>query len=89
MRRKLRTSKGLVMSNLLYLIIFYLVYFFLVSAVRYFVDTIGNTEPLTSYYQAIPESTKAMMDLILYVVIPLAALIVTLIASKPQERYVG
>lgn len=83
-----KNSKGLVMSNLLYLIIFYVMYFLLVSVVKYFLDVIGSTEPLTQYYQAIPSSTKGLMDLILYVVIPIAALIFTLLASKPREAMV-
>jgi hypothetical protein len=82
-------KKGVIMSNLLMLGLFYLIYFTMIPVVKYATEMIGNTSPLDTYYDAIPTGTTQMMDLILYAIIPIGALIFTLMSSRPQEQYVG
>jgi len=59
-----------------------------VPAGKYMVDQIKQTEPLSEYASNIPSSTSAFMDFLLYVVIPIAALIWTIISSRQPEYQV-
>jgi len=87
MRRRL---KGFILSNLLYLILFYIMYFILVPVAGYMKDTSCGLDIFAGYCAAIPTSTTNAMNFLLYVVVPVAAFIVTLLASKePQYTYAG
>jgi hypothetical protein len=82
--------KGFVLSNLLYLILFYVMYFILVPLALYMHDTTCGLDIFTGYCADIPASTTNAMNFLLFVVIPIAAFIVTIIASKePQQTFTG
>lgn len=81
-------SKGNIVVNMLYLVVFYIIYFFIVLAARYTLATLQVTEPLSLYWDEIPSSTIQLMDFIIFIVVPIAALIWTIIASRPEPEYV-
>jgi len=82
--------KGNIVANFIYLILFYILYFIAVPVAKYAVATIGAVDILNPYYLAIPSSTTTFMDFLLYVVIPLTALIWTIFAStQPQYQQAG
>ena len=81
-------NKGVIFSNFIYLILFYVIYFVLVSTVLYFNDVLSQTWPFSDYWSDIPETTTTLMNMILFVVIPLAALAYTIMSSRPEQQYV-
>lgn len=78
--------KGVAMANLIYLIVFYIMYFPLVYTAGYVLDTINGLAIFAPYVAAIPASTTAFMNFMLYVMVPLGALIWTL-WSNSQPTY--
>lgn len=81
--------KGLILSNFIYLIIFYLIYFTMVLVALYTKEQICGLDIFATYCSStIPESTTAMMNFMLFVVVPLAAMAVTILSSTPQQSYV-
>lgn len=89
MKNRKMGRKGVVFSNFIYLIMFYVIYFPMVAVVLYFNDVISETWPFSDYWADIPDSTFFLMDLILFVVVPLAALAYTIMSSRPQEQYIA
>jgi len=81
-------KKGFAVVNMLHLVIFYIIYFFMVLTAKYFMGVLQVTEPLSTYWEEIPSSAKMLMDLIIFIVIPIAALIWTILASRPEPEYV-
>ena len=79
--------KGIAMANLVYLIVFYILYFPLVYTAGYILDTINALAIFAPYVAAIPASTTAFMNFMLYVIVPLTALLWT-IWSNSQPQYV-
>jgi hypothetical protein len=80
--------RGFILSNFLYLILFYVVYFILVPTVKYMKDTTCGLDIFAGYCAAIPTSTNMAMDFMLYVLVPIAAFIVTIVASQePSYTY--
>lgn len=81
-------AKGVIWANFAYLVMFYVGYFLLVPSMSYVVATIGATPPLDTYYSAIPASTTTMMNFIIYVAVPIMALVWTIVSStQPQQVY--
>jgi hypothetical protein len=78
--------KGLAMVNLVYLIMFYIMYFPLVYTAGYILDTINALTIFAPYVATIPASTTAFMAFMLYVMVPLMALIWT-IRSNAEPTY--
>ena len=78
---------GIILANLLYLAVFYLVYFITVGAVFYAKNVITTNPVFSPYVAMIPASTNYMMDFLIFVVVPLAALIWTMWSST-QPQYV-
>jgi hypothetical protein len=78
--------KGNIVANFLYLVLFYIAYFLMLPVTKYTVALIGSIDILAPYYLAIPSSTTSFMDFILYVVLPVCALIWT-IYSSTQPTY--
>ncbi|MEM5867194.1 MAG: hypothetical protein QXG39_04675 [Candidatus Aenigmatarchaeota archaeon] len=85
MQEKKVRSKGVIVANFLYLVIFYVLYFLMIPVIQYTVEMISGIDIFSSY--PIPDSTKMFMNLILYVVVPLLALIWTIWSSQPQYQY--
>lgn len=82
--------KGVLMQNFIYLIVFYMLYFALVSIVLYFKAEICAITILTTYCAAIPVGTVGMMNFLLFVLVPLLAAIWTFRSSaEPQQQQVG
>lgn len=86
MKNKKLGRKGVVFSNFIYLILFYVIYFPLVMVALYFRDVISTTYPFSDYWSDIPESTIFLMNMIIFIIIPLAALAYTIMSSRPQEQ---
>lgn len=82
---------GLILSNFMYLIMFYLAYFPMTIAALYAKDQICTTITLfTAYCNQIPASTTLAMNFMLFALIPLAALIFTIMASRqPTQEFVS
>lgn len=85
MQKKKKMSKGVIVANFLYLVIFYLLYFLMIPFIEYTIEQINGIEIFSAYQ--IPDSTKMFLNLILYVVVPLLALIWTIWSSQPQYQY--
>jgi len=82
--------RGLAMTNLIYLCLFYVVYFLLVPAVMYMKATLLAIDIFVPYAALIPASTDAFMNFLLFVVVPIAALLWTLMSDQqPQYVYRG
>jgi len=81
--------KGVIYSNFVYLILFYVIYFILVTTVLYFKAVVCDTEPFSTYCTEIPDSTITMMNMILYVAVPLLALAYTIMSSRPEQQYIA
>ena len=82
--------KGIIIRNFLYLIVFFILYFPLVTVAQYFKDQICNVDTFTSYCNNIPSSTIAVLNFLLYAIVPLGAIIWTFISqSEPQQVYYG
>ena len=79
-------KKGVVFSNFIYLMLFYVIYFPMVAVILYFNDIISQTWPFSDYWSQIPDSTFFLMNLILFLVVPLAALAYTIMSSRPEEQ---
>ena len=81
---------GLAMTNLIYLVLFYVLYFLLVPAALYMKDTLLTIDIFVPYAALIPASTDAFMNFLLFVVVPIAALLWTLMSDQqPQYVYRG
>lgn len=85
---KVGKARGFMLANFIYLILFYVVYFIIVPTVLYFRATICALDLFTTYCAAIPTSTTGMMDFILFVVVPIGALLFTIWSSK-EPQYVA
>lgn len=76
--------KGVIMRNLIYLVLFYIIYFPAVIIAHYSRDTICNSwDTFTTICDAIPASTDSALNFILYVVVPLSALLWTIWSASP------
>jgi hypothetical protein len=78
--------KGIIFSNAIYLILFYIIYFPLVMVALYFKDQIYAVYPFSDYVASIPSYTTALMNIIIFIVVPLAALAYALMSSRPEQQ---
>jgi hypothetical protein len=81
--------KGVIIRNLLYLVMFYIIYFPLVATAFYAKDQICGVETFTTYCDNIPASTTMALNFIMYVVLPLGALLwaVMSMSAPSYEQY--
>jgi hypothetical protein len=81
MRTQLR---GNILSNFMYLVMFLIVYFIMTPLLWYIVDTVTATAPLSSY--PIPSGTIGIMQFLIYVLVPIMAVVWTILSSS-QPQY--
>jgi hypothetical protein len=82
-------AKGVMVVNWIFLVIFYLIYFITIPTLQsvmsilqgIFSDFGGN-----NLWAGIPDSTWFLMNLILYIIVPIGALVWTILASRPQQQ---
>lgn len=80
--------KGVMLSNWIYLFIFLFVYFLSLMVIQ---TTMGSLEAIFTNFNGenlwsdIPDSTWMLMNLLIYIIVPLGAIAWTILASKPQE----
>jgi hypothetical protein len=84
MNKKIR---GFIMRNMIYLVVFYILYFLFVPFALYGKGMICGLDIFTTYCDQIPASTNLAMNFIMFVVVPIAAFIFAITASteKPQQ----
>jgi hypothetical protein len=80
----MKTIRGNILSNFMYLGLFMIVYFIMTPMIFYVIDTISSTAPLSSY--PIPESTTAILQFLIYVLVPIMAIVWTILSSS-QPNY--
>ena len=81
-------SKGVMLSNWMYLIVFLFIYFLSIGTVQVGMGVLE--EVFTNFdgvnlWADIPDSTWMLMNLLIYIIVPLGAIAYTILASKPQE----
>ena len=86
---KIEQLRGVIIRNLLFLVMFFVIYFPLVSIAFYYKDTICGVDLFTTYCNNIPESTNTTMAFILYGLLPLGAIIWTIwsMSAPTYEEY--
>lgn len=75
-------------TNLLYLVLFLFCYWGVLLFVPYGRDFLQSDATLGSYWSSIPNETHLVMDILLYVIVPIVAIAYTIISSKPEQTIV-
>lgn len=83
---KNKIIRGLILQNFLYLVVFFIIYFPMVAIALYAKAQICGIETFTTYCDEIPASTNTAMNFLLFVLVPLSAIIWTIISSS-QPSY--
>lgn len=90
MKNSRAVQKGLILSNFLYMAGFFVVYFPLTAIALYMKDTICGLAIFVTYCAQIPASSSLAMNFVLFVMIPMAAILFTIFASRqPAQQPVG
>lgn len=81
-------AKGFMVSNWMYLLVFYFLYFISLMVIQSIFgtfQTIFSNFGGVDLWSDIPDTTWFLVNLVLYVIVPLGALAYTILASKPRE----
>lgn len=84
----MKNRKGVMMANWIYLVVFLFIYFMSIPTVQYIMgvfEGIFTNFNGVDLWSDIPDSTWFLMNLLLYVIVPLGAIAWTILASKPRE----
>ena len=80
--------KGVMLANWIYLIVFLFIYLISLPVIQ---STMGTLQTIFSDFNGddlwsdIPDSTWLLLNILLYVLVPLGAIAWTILASKPRE----
>lgn len=75
-------------TNMIYLILFLFVYWGMLLLLPYGRDFLQADATLGGYWATIPDETHLIMNILMYIIVPLVAIAYTIIASKPQQTIV-
>jgi hypothetical protein len=76
------------LANWMYLIVFLFIYFLSINTVQYVMGILQGI--FTNFnglnlWDDIPDSTMFLMNLLIYIIVPIGAIVWTILASKPRE----
>lgn len=75
-------------TNMIYLILFLFAYWGMLLFVPYGRDFLQSDATFGGYWADIPSETHLILNILLYIVVPLTAIAYTIIASKPQQTMI-
>ena len=81
-------SKGVMVVNWIFLIIFYIIYFtsiLVLQSVFGSLQTIFSNFGGNNLWAGVPDSTWFLVNLVIYIIVPIGALVWTILASRPQQ----
>jgi len=84
--------KGVMLANWIFLLVFLFLYFLSIPTIQSIMgqfETIFTNFNGVDLWSDIPTETWLLMNLLLYVIVPLGAIAWTILASKPAEQQIG
>lgn len=71
-------------TNLIYLVLFLFAYYGMLLFVPYGKDFLQSDATLGGYWSSIPAETHLILDILLYIIVPLVAIAYAIISGKQQ-----
>lgn len=75
-------------TNLIYMVLWLFVYYYILLFVPYTTDLLSNDATLGSYWSTIPSETHTLIQITLYIVVPFVAIAYTIISSKQEQTII-
>lgn len=80
--------KGMSFTNLIYLILWLFIYYFVLLFIPYGTNLLSNLPTFGTYWSTIPPETVWLLNILLYIVVPIVAIAFTIKASSPEQQIV-
>lgn len=73
-------------TNLIYMILWLFVYYAILIFIPYATNALAAMPEMGTYWSTIPTETVFLVNLLMYIVVPLVAIAYTIRASSPQQQ---
>lgn len=75
-------------TNLLYLVLWMFCYYAMLMVIPYATSLLQALPSIGTYWSSIPTETQWMVNILLYIVVPLVAIAYTIKSSSPEQQIV-